>query len=189
IAQLNVNIANAQGTGHTPNDLLDQRDAAIADLSKIVQVTTVASADGTVGVFLGGAQRLVLGGESTPLVALADPFDPAKVQLGVSEGGTTRAFPDGFIAGGSVAGLLRVQNHDIPDARGLLGQMASAIAAALNEQQALGVDLGQPPGPGAPLLSIGAATVAPSTSNAIAGGVPVASYVNGSGVGGADVMI
>jgi len=189
IASLNANIASAQGTGHAPNDLLDQRDAAIADLSKIVQVTTVASADGTVGVFLGGAQRLVLGGESTPLVALADPFDPAKVQLGVSEGGTTRAFPDGFIAGGSVAGLLRVQNHDIADARGLLGQMASAIAGALNDQQALGVDLGSPPGAGAPLLSIGAATVAPSSNNAMAGGVPVASYVNGAGVRVSSVSI
>nr|HET7857652.1 flagellar hook-associated protein FlgK [Caldimonas sp.] len=189
IAKLNASIASAQGTGHAPNDLLDQRDAAIADLSKIVQVTTVAAADGTVGVFLGGAQRLVLGGEATPLVALPDPFDPAKVQIGVSEGGTTRAFPDGFIAGGSVAGLLRVQNHDIPDARGLLGQMASAIAGALNGQQALGVDLGNPPGPGAPLLSIGAATVAPSSNNAMAGGVPVASYVNGAGVRVSSVSI
>jgi len=189
IAKLNTTIANAQGTGHAPNDLLDQRDAAIADLARIAQVTTVAAADGTVGVFLGGAQKLVLGGDATPLVALPDAFDPAKVQLGVSEGGTTRAFPDGFIAGGSVAGLLRVQNHDLPDARGLLGQMASAIAAALNDQQALGVDLGQPPGPGAPLLSIGAATVAPSTNNAIAGGVPVASYVNGSGVRVSSVSI
>jgi flagellar hook-associated protein 1 FlgK len=189
IAKLNASIASAQGTGHAPNDLLDQRDAAIADLSKIVQVTTVAAADGTVGVFLGGAQRLVLGGEATPLVALPDPFDPAKVQIGVSEGGTTRAFPDGFIAGGSVAGLLRVQNHDIPDARALLGQMASAIAGALNGQQALGVDLGNPPGPGAPLLSIGVATVAPSSNNAMAGGVPVASYVNGAGVRVSSVSI
>ena len=189
IAKLNVTIANAQGTGHSPNDLLDQRDQAIADLSKIAQVTTVASADGTVGVFLGGAQRLVLGGDSTPLVALSDPYDPAKVAIGVNEGGTTRAFPDGFIAGGSVAGLLRVQNHDIPDARGLLGQMASAIAGALNSQQALGVDLGNPPGPGAPLLSIGAATVAPSSNNATVGGVPVASYVNGAGARVSSVSI
>jgi flagellar hook-associated protein 1 FlgK len=118
-----------------------------------------------------------------------DAFDPAKVQIGVTEGGTTRAFPDGFIAGGSVAGLMRVQNHDLPDARGLLGQMASAIAGALNNQQALGVDLGNPPGPGAPLLSVGAATVAPSSNNAMAGGVPVASYVNGAGVRVSSVSI
>src|SRR4030095_9295178 len=131
IAALNQSIANVQGTGHAPNDLLDQRDSAIAELSKIVQVTTVAAADGTVGVFLGGAQKLVLGGDATPLSALADPFDPAKVQIGISEGGTTRAFPDGFIAGGSVAGLLRVQNHDLGDARGLIGQLAAATPGRL----------------------------------------------------------
>ena len=189
IADLNRRIANVQGTGHSPNDLLDQRDTAIADLSKIAQVTTVGAADGTVGVFLGGGQKLVLGGEATPLTALADPFDPAKVQIGITEGGTTRAFPDGFIAGGSVAGLLRVQNHDLGDARGLIGQLASAIAGSLNAQQALGLDLGQPPGAGAPLLSVGAASVAPSSGNAQAGGVPVASYVNGLGVRVSSVSI
>ena len=189
IADLNRRIASVRGTGHEPNDLLDQRDTAIADLSKIAQVTTVGAADGTVGVFLGGAQKLVLGGEATALTALADPFDPAKVQIGISEGGATRAFPDGFIAGGSVAGLLRVQNHDLGDARGVIGQLASAIAGSLNAQQALGLDLGQPSGPGAPLLSVGAASVAPSSNNARAGGVPVASYVNGSGVRVSSVSI
>jgi len=189
IADLNQRIANVKGTGHEPNDLLDQRDTAIADLSKIAQVTTVGAADGTVGVFLGGAQRLVLGGESTSIQALADPYDPAKVQIGITEGGTTRAFPDGFIAGGSVAGLLRVQNHDLDAARGLLGQLASAITGSLNAQQALGLDLGQPSGPGAPLLAVGAASVAPSSNNAKVGGVPVASYLNGGGVRVSSVSI
>ncbi|MEO8836938.1 MAG: flagellar hook-associated protein FlgK [Caldimonas sp.] len=181
IADLNKRIVNAKGTGHDPNDLLDQRDTALNDLSKLVQVTTVSAADGSVGVFLGGSQKLVLGGDSTPLTTVTDPYDPSKVQIGIKEGGTTRAFPDGFVAGGSVAGLLRVQNHDIPDARGLLGQLASAIAGALNQQQALGLDLGQPSAAGAPLLAIGAASVAPSSNNATAGGVPVASYIDGSG--------
>ncbi|MEO6362094.1 MAG: flagellar hook-associated protein FlgK [Caldimonas sp.] len=189
IADLNTRIANATGTGHAPNELLDQRDGAINELSQFVQVTTVASADGTVGVFLGGAQKLVLGGTATALSAVTDAFDPSKVQLGIAEGGVTRAFPDGFVGGGSVAGLLRVQNHDIADARGLIGQLASAIAGSLNRQQALGLDLGQPAGAGAPLLSIGAASVAPSSNNAMSGGVAVASYVNGSGVRVSSVSI
>ena len=182
IADLNQRIANVKGTGHAPNDLLDQRDTAVSDLSQIVQVTTVAAADGTIGVFLGGSQRLVLGAEATPLTTVVDPFDPSKVQIGISDGGNLRAFPDGFIAGGSVAGLLRVQNHDVAGARGLIGQLASAIAGALNTQQSLGLDLGQPASAGAPLLAVGAAAVAPSRNNAMAAGVPVASYVNGSGV-------
>ena len=182
IANLNRQIANVQGTGHAPNGLLDQRDTAISNLSQLVQVTTVASADGSVGVFLGGSQQLVLGGNATALAAGPDAFDPSKMQIGIAEGGVTRAFPDGFIAGGSVAGLLRFQNHDLADARGLLGQLASAIAGQLNSQQALGLDLGTPAAAGAPLLSIGVPLVLPSSANAMSGGVPVASYVNGSGV-------
>ncbi len=182
IADLNTRIANVQGTGHTPNDLLDQRDTAINDLSQLVQVTTLPAADGSVAVFLGGSQTLVLGGNATPIMTVADEYDPSKLQLGITEGGATRAFPDGFVTGGSMGGLLRVQNHDLPDARALIGQLASAIAGALNRQQSLGLDLGQPASAGAPLLTLGAASVAPSANNAMAGGVPVASYVNGSGV-------
>ena len=61
--------------------------------------------------------------------------------------------------------------------------------ARLNAQQALGLDLGQPAGAGAPLLSVGAASAPPSSNNAKAGGVPVASYVNGSGVRVSSVSI
>ncbi len=181
IAGLNNRIANTTGSGHAPNDLLDQRDQAVKHLSELVQVTTVAAADGTVGVFLGGSQKLVLGVDATPITSLPDTYDPAKLQIGITEGGTTRAFPDGFVSGGSMAGLLRVQNHDIPDARALLGQLVSSIAGALNSQQALGLDLGQPASAGGPLLEIGSPRVAPATTNAMAGGVPVASYIDGTG--------
>ncbi|MEO8922527.1 MAG: flagellar hook-associated protein FlgK [Caldimonas sp.] len=189
IAALNKQIAAAQSSGNAPNSLLDQRDTAINNLSQLVQVTTVASADGTVGVYLGGSQTLVLGANATALTAVPDAFDPSKLQVGITEGGTTRAFPDGFISGGSVGGLLRFQNHDIADARGLLGQLAASIAGALNSQQALGLDLGIPASSGAPLLSIGAAKVLPSSNNAMAGGVPVASYVDGSGTRVSSVSI
>ena len=189
IAGLNSQIANASGSGHSPNELLDQRDQAIKHLSQLVQVTTVSAADGTVGVFLGGSQKLVLGGDTTQLAAVADVYDPAKLQLGITEGGVTRAFPDGFVSGGSLAGLLRVQNHDIPDARALVGQLASSIAGALNSQQALGLALGQPASAGGPLLSIGAPRVSPSTQNAMSGGVPVASYVDGTGTRVSSVSI
>ena len=181
IADLNQRIASVSATNHTPNDLLDQRDLAIGQLSQFVRVTTVASPDGSVGVFLGGSQRLVLGPEATPLLAVPDAFDPARVQLGISDGGVARAFPDGFAGGGSVAGLLGFQDHDLTDARGLLGQLASAVSGQLNAQQALGVDLGQPSAAGAPLLALGAPRVLPSSGNASSGGVPAASYINGSG--------
>lgn len=168
IASLNQRIASANGSGHAPNDLLDARDKALADLSAQVQVSTVPAADGSVGVFLSGGQKLVLGGDATKLTLVADAYDPQKQQLAVVDGSSTRALPDGYVTGGAVAGLLRVQNHDLPEARAMLGQLATAITSALNAQQALGLDLGTPAAAGAALLAVGAPSVSPATGNAVA---------------------
>ncbi|WP_280151248.1 flagellar hook-associated protein FlgK [Piscinibacter sp. XHJ-5] len=181
VADLNGQISLAQGSGHAPNDLLDQRDRLIGEISSYLQVTTIPASDGSMNVFIGGGQRLVLGGDVTPLAAVADEFNPALVRLGIVDGSGTHAMPDSLITGGSVGGLLRFQASDLVDARNLLGQMAQALAGKVNEQQALGLGLGQPAAAGAAIFGTGALTVLPSSGNAMAGGVPVASYVNGSG--------
>lgn len=183
IADLNQKIAMLKGSGHAPNDLLDQRDLAVNELSRYVQVTTIGAEDGTLSVFIGGGQKLVLGNQVTKLGAVADPFDASKVQLGIVDaGGTVRAMPDALVTGGAIAGLLRFQNNDLVHARNLVGQLAASVAGTLNAQQALGLDLLTPPGAGAPMLAVGAPLTLPSSNNTMAGGVPVASYVNGSGV-------
>ena len=181
IAKLNEQIAAAKGAGHEPNDLLDQRDQAINDLSQYLQVTTIGAGDGTTGVFIGGGQQLVLGSHATAMVTIADGFDPSKVQLGLNEVGGVRALPSQLVSGGSIAGLFRFQNSDLNDARNLLGQMAAAISGRVNEQQALGLDLRQPAGSGAALFAVGAPALSASSSNAAVAGVPVASYINASG--------
>jgi flagellar hook-associated protein 1 FlgK len=180
VAALNTQIAASRGQGHTPNDLLDQRELAIEQISKYLQVTTLPADDGSLSVFIGGGQRLVLGGEASRLVAMPDPFDPWRVQMGIaSQTSGAQALAASSFMGGEIAGLLRFQNDDLVDARNLLGQMAAAIAGAVNAQQALGLDLAG--GAGAPIFATGGPRVAPSSNNAMAAGVPVASYVNGAG--------
>ena len=169
IADLNQRISISMGSGHAPNDLLDQRDRAIAELGQYLQVTTIPASDGSVGVFAGGGQKLVLGTNVNKLVAQADPFDPARVQLGIEDNGRVRELGESSIVGGSLAGLMRFQNQDLADARGLLGRMAAAISAGVNQQQALGLDLRQPAGSGAPLFAVGAARVLPASTNSASG--------------------
>jgi len=181
VADLNGQIALAQGSGHQPNDLLDQRDKLIGQISAYVQVTTIPATDGSMNLFIGGGQRLVLGGEASQVAAVADDFNPAIVHLGLTDASGTHALPDTLITGGSVAGLLRFQSTDLVDARNWLGQMAQALAGQVNNQQALGLDLRQPAGVGAAIFGTGALTVQPSSTNAQVAGVPVASYINGSG--------
>ena len=182
IAGLNQKIAAAQGSGHQPNDLLDQREQAINQLSQFIQVTTIPADDGTTSVFLGGGQSIVLGAVSTNLAPVPDEFNPSRMQVGLDATHGVRTLPDELLSGGSIAGLLQFQNSDLARARDQLGQMAAAIAGAVNTQQSLGIDLGQPAGPGAPIFSTGPVGVAPSSKNALGpGGVPVASTVDAAG--------
>ena len=147
IATANEEIARAQGSGQTPNDLLDQRDQLISELNQYVQTTSIPADDGSVGIFLAGSQPLVLGTTVSPVSLVSDEFgDPAKTKLAMLRGGTTTVLEEATLGGGKIAGLLRFQNSDLVDAANLLGRMALAIGTASNEQHRLGVDLNGNPG-------------------------------------------
>ena len=165
IAALNQQIAALKGDGHPPNQLLDTRDHLIGQIAATLNITTIDAADGSVGVFVGGGQSLVLGAQATTLKALPDAFDPSKVTLALSEGATNRPIPADSLAGGSLAGLLKFQNEDLTSARNLLGQLAAAISGGVNRQQSLGLDLGTPASAGAPIFSIGTPRVLPARTN------------------------
>ena len=117
------------------------------------------------GLFIGGGQSLVLGSNANALVGMPDVYDPAKTQLALREGGVNRAVPTDSISGGSIAGLVRFQNDDLSAARNLLGQLAVAISGAINQQQALGLDAGQPASAGALIFSVGAPRTLAASSN------------------------
>jgi len=165
LADLNKQISALNGTGQPPNDLLDQRDQLIADISSKINVTTIQADDGSIGLFIGGGQSLVLGSNANTLKASPDDYDPAKVQITLTEGGVDRPVLSQSITGGSIAGLLRFQNDDLSAARNLLGQMAVAISGAVNQQQSLGLDAGQPAAAGAPIFSVGAPRTLPASAN------------------------
>ncbi len=165
VANLNQQIAALQGAGQPPNQLLDARDRLVGQIAATINVTTIEADDGSVGLFIGGGQNLVLGAQASTLKAVPDAYDPAKVSLTMREGGVDRLIPADSLAGGSLAGLLKFQNQDLTAANNLLGQMAAAISGAVNTQQALGLDLGQPAGAGAPIFSVGAARVLDASTN------------------------
>ena len=142
IARANQQIANAQGSGHTPNDLLDQRDELLKQLGALVQTTNIAADDGSVTVFLAGSQPLVLGQTVAPVSITTDEFgDPGKSKLSITRDGTRVVLDEATLGGGALSGLLRFQNTDLVHAGNLLGRMALALGTRMNEQQHLGLDL------------------------------------------------
>jgi flagellar hook-associated protein 1 FlgK len=142
IATVNGQIARAMGTGQPPNDLLDKRDQLIRDLNQFVQTSSIPADDGTVGVFIGGSQALVLGTEVAPVSIVKDDFgDATKNKLAISRNGVAITLDENDLAGGSLSGLLRFQNNDLSEGRNLLGRLTLAVSTSVNDQHKLGLDL------------------------------------------------
>lgn len=169
IASLNQQIAAVRGLDQPPNDLLDARDRMLSSLSEQIAITTVQADDGTVAVFVGGGQRLVLGTQAQTLSVVNDLGDPRRVTFAVEEGGRDVRVDVRTLGGGRAAGLLQFQNEDLVDAGLLLGQMAAATAGAVNAQQRRGLTLQSPVGSmaGQDLFAVGAGVVQPMGHNAL----------------------
>lgn len=142
IAGVNEQIARAQGSGQSPNDLLDQRDQLVRELNQYVQTTSIAADDGTVGIFLGGSQALVLGTTASTVSLVKDDFgDPLKSKLALIRNGQSTTLDEKTLGGGEVPGLLRFQNTDLTEGRNLLGRLTMVVSTAMNTQHSLGLDL------------------------------------------------
>ena len=141
IAAVNEKIARAQGNGQTPNDLLDQRDQLVRELNKHIQTSSIPAADGTVGIFIGGSQALVLGNTTASLSLTKDDFGVLNSKLALTRSGQTLALNENTLGGGEVPGLLRFQNKDMVEARNLLGRYTVAVTTSMNDQHKLGLDL------------------------------------------------
>ena len=149
IAETNQRIAALRGLGQPANDLLDERDRLISRLSTHVQVTRIEAQDGTMAIFIGGGQRLVLGVVAASLKVLQDDSDSSRAAIGLSEGGVQRKL-SATTLGASLGGLLRFQNEDLVSARTLVGRLAASVGGAVNDQQMKGLNLLTPLGQVAP---------------------------------------
>lgn len=140
VSALNQAILAAPGTGGTvPNDLLDQRDLLITQLSELVSVTTLVEDNGSINVFVGNGQALVVGASTIKLSAIADNSTvPPRVGIGY---GPNAIDVTAQITGGSIGGALQVRTEVIDTTRADLDELASAFVTAFNTIQTAGVDL------------------------------------------------
>lgn len=166
IAKLNYDISALRGSAQSPNDLLDQRDQLVKQLGNLVKVSTITADDGSMGVFIAGGQRLVLGAEAQQLVVTPDPANTARSVISISDSGIPHELSTDLLVGGSISGLMKYQDEDLVAARNQLGQMAAAVAFRVNQVQGHGIDLSSPAGAGDPIFAIGAPIAIPNTHNA-----------------------
>jgi flagellar hook-associated protein 1 FlgK len=149
VAVLNGQISRTVAAGQSPNDLLDQRDQLVRDINKYVQTAQVNADDGSINLFVGGSQPLVLGQTSAKLATQESAQYPGSGQMSLyfqQPGAQPVELTHAMVGGGEVAGLLQFQNSDLAEGRNLLGRMTIAIGDALNTQNKLGLTLSGQPG-------------------------------------------
>ena len=142
IARVNGDIARAEALNAQPaNDLRDQRDQLIGELGKLVDVTRLEQGDGSVSVFFGSGQPLVMGTQFNTLGTTLDADGLRQLELNM--GGNPVSVGSGLISGGQLGGLLQVREQVILPAFSDLNRIAVVIGAEVNRVHRLGEDINQ----------------------------------------------
>ncbi|MDE2451357.1 MAG: flagellar hook-associated protein FlgK [Gammaproteobacteria bacterium] len=164
IASLNRQIAAASTNGQTPNQLMDQRDQLVTQLSKYVSVRTVTESNGAMDVYIGTGQALVVGGTASKLTTVPGAYDPTQLDIAISAGGSgTPANVTSEISGGELGGLLSARTQVFDPARNAIGQVSVAVASIVNQQQQSGMDMTG--AQGKPMFTVGAVQTLPDANN------------------------
>ncbi|MDS1141124.1 flagellar hook-associated protein FlgK [Pusillimonas sp. SM2304] len=150
VRDLNAQITTARATasGHEPNDLLDQRDQLVSELSQLVGVNVVEQ-DGKFNLTMGNGQVLLGGDTVYPLHAQPSADDPSRTAVFASVPGGAKGaivkveLDERRITGGTLGGLLDYRQEALDSVQNDLGRMAAALAVAFNDIHRTGADLNQ----------------------------------------------
>lgn len=137
IADLNNQIQKSYAGGAVPNDLLDSRDQAVANLSAIVGVNVSQSSDHMYTVTVGNGLALVNGSQATKLSTATNAYDSSRLEV-TAPGGTVISSQ---LGSGSLGATFDFRSTVLDPARNQLGRAAIALTTAFNAQSAKGIDL------------------------------------------------
>ncbi len=142
IAALNESIVRAEVVAPA-NDLRDQRDQLLAELSRKVDLSSFERENGSIVVLVAGSLPLVDGASAHRLVTEPDPsnpFDPSFVRV-VHEQGGRRVDVTDAIAGGELGGALRVRDTLAAGGLRALDTVAFNLVERVNATHGAGVGL------------------------------------------------
>jgi len=146
IATLSQNIVSIQASGAQPNDLMDQRDKLLDDLSKLVDIQVTDHNNGQIDVAIAG-QTMIKGVQQVDSLSVVQntnvaaplPDDiPSFVQT--VNGGVILndgSAPD--LGGGIIKGISDMGGNDpnLSTARGMMGQLDTLLGTIINQLNTL----------------------------------------------------
>jgi flagellar hook-associated protein 1 FlgK len=161
IATLNSQIVaatNGSTAGQLPNDLLDQRDALVAQIAQQANVSTITQSNGSINVYIGSGQSLVSGSNVSQLSAATSSTNPSNSSVLMGGQDISKQ-----ITGGELSGALNFQVQVLNPAQQQLGLVAVGFAEQFNTTQTTGYDLNG--NAGTAMFNTGTPTVIPNVAN------------------------
>ena len=141
IAKLNDTIATAYSAdGNPPNDLMDQRDQLVAELSKEIKTTVVKQDGSNYNISIGNGLPLVIGNKNYSVITMNSPTDPGRLELAYVNKGTATIIGADSLPGGTIGGLVQFRNESLDNIQNQLGQIAISLADTFNQQHRQGLD-------------------------------------------------
>lgn len=142
IADVNRQITTVSDASNTAaaNDLLDQRDRLVTELSELIDIDTNLQENGALNVFVGKGIALVIDSHAEPVDTVRDDTYPDRLQIQIGSEGNEKNIST-RLQGGEIGGLSEFVNQTLQPAMHELGRLALSVADSLNQQHALGVDL------------------------------------------------
>ncbi|MEG3766908.1 flagellar hook-associated protein FlgK [Alteromonas sp. 14N.309.X.WAT.G.H12] len=146
IGDLNSAVMTAKGgSDNEPSVLLNQRDKAINELAELMSIEVRENQYGSAVVNLSSGESLVLEDGSFNLFELGNDADLTFKELQLTTDFENKDNTSLNIAedslGGTLGGLFRFRDEMLGPAQRDIGQMALAMADAVNTQNHLGMDL------------------------------------------------
>ncbi|MDX1795490.1 MAG: flagellar hook-associated protein FlgK [Hydrogenovibrio sp.] len=143
IYQLNKEVAKTQTNGgQPPNELLDQRDQAIMELSKFVDIKTFPQDDGQVSIYTGNGKFPMLTGNTvTHLQAARSEFtNENRTEIYMDVGGERKMVSDQF-QHGQLGAVLDFRTNMLDKSMDQLGVTLNGLVAGTNWQHYQGYDI------------------------------------------------
>ena len=147
IASLNKQLLKRNSESEQPMQLLDQRDAAIRELSKKIGVTVVLGPSGAASIYAGesaSGAALVEGGSTRAISAAFDEYDFGRSEFVLDAASQPVVIPS--IKTGLIGGLLGFRREGLGLTINKLDELALAFGRTVNKLHRDGLDYSGRPG-------------------------------------------
>ena len=139
IAELNREIKATETPEQQANDLRDQRQAELNELSELIGIHYYTTGDGTINVTLANGTSVVEGVNAWSFRYEISPLDKVSV-IWQGPGGTEQDVTSG-LSGGQLSAQIDIRDTLLPQYQTSLDSLARELIAGVNAQHSQGVGL------------------------------------------------